>query len=201
MLVAFSPFAWLTDLVSDEWWTYLLVFGAVVFDADLPLIPGEAVIVTAAIAAHEGGLSVWLVGLSAAAGGIVGDNVSYVLGEKGGQRAYDRLFSGKKSQERFEWAKERLERHGSWVIPAARFVPGGRTGVTFAAGTTEVTWPRFAIADAAAAGMWAIYATALGYFGGAAFESSWKAFLLAFGIGATVGLAGFGFYKIAESHS
>ncbi len=29
MIVAFAPFSWLTDLVSDQWWTCLLVFGAV----------------------------------------------------------------------------------------------------------------------------------------------------------------------------
>ena len=197
MVLAFAPFAWLTHLVSNHWWTYPLVFAAVVLDADLPIVPSETVIVTAAIAAHAGHLSVWVVGLAAALGGIVGDNISYALGAFVGRPAFERLFHGEKSRRRYDWSKEKLERQGVWIVPAARFVPGGRTAITFAAGTTAMTWRRFAIADAVAACVWAFYATALGYFGGAAFGTGWRSFALALGIGAVVGLAGFAYYRLA----
>jgi membrane-associated protein len=52
--------------------------------------------------------------------------------------------------------------------------------VTLSAGTLGYPWRRFAVFDAAAALIWAAYATLLGYFGGKTFEgAAWKGLLLA----------------------
>jgi membrane protein DedA with SNARE-associated domain len=53
-----------------------------------------------------------------------------------------------------------------------------------------MSWPRFLAADASAAITWAAYACILGSIGGAAFESTWTAVLLALGMAAvlTIGL-------------
>jgi membrane protein DedA with SNARE-associated domain len=49
-------------------------------------------------------------------------------------------------------------------------------------------WRRFFAFDTVAALIWALYATALGYFGGRAFENAaWKGLLLALGTGFAVG--------------
>ena len=69
------------------------------------------------------------------------------------------------------------------LIVIGRFIPGGRTAVTLSAGTLQYPWRRFVLFDAAAALIWALYATLLGYFGGRAFEDApWKGLLLALGI-------------------
>jgi membrane protein DedA with SNARE-associated domain len=76
-------------------------------------------------------------------------------------------------------------------VIAGRFIPGGRTAVTFAAGTVGYPWRRFLMADAVAAVIWGAYGTGIGYFGGAAFaHDTWKALLLAFAIaiGATAAI-------------
>jgi membrane-associated protein len=52
----------------------------------------------------------------------------------------------------------------------ARFIPGGRTATTLTMGATGYPRARFAGWDAVAAVLWAMYATLLGYLGGAAFE-------------------------------
>ena len=58
---------------------------------------------------------------------------------------------------------------------------------TFAAGTLDMTWRRFALYDAIAVTVWAVYAAMLGYLGGAAFrEDLWKTLLLGFGIAVAV---------------
>jgi membrane protein DedA with SNARE-associated domain len=67
-MLVLTIFGWLTDLVSGEWWTYLLVFGVALADAVLPLVPSETIVILAGIAAAAGGLEIWLV---IALGGIV----------------------------------------------------------------------------------------------------------------------------------
>jgi len=71
----------------------------------------------------------------------------------------------------------------------ARFLSIGRTLTTLAAGTLELPWRRFAVADAIAATLWGIYAAMLGYAGSASFENSlWKPLALALGIAALLAL-------------
>jgi membrane-associated protein len=70
----------------------------------------------------------------------------------------------------------------------ARFVPGGRTATTFTAGAVHLPWPRFAVADAAGAILWAVYAAGLGYLGGETFERR-PLHALLFGLGAALLIA------------
>jgi SNARE associated Golgi protein len=50
--------------------------------------------------------------------------------------------------------------HGVWIIVVARFIPGGRTATTYAAGTVGMPWRRFLPADAIAVALWALYVRA-----------------------------------------
>jgi membrane-associated protein len=71
----------------------------------------------------------------------------------------------------------------------ARFLPVGRTLTTFAPGTLGMPWKRFVVADAVAACVWAVYASMLGYAGGAGFEHSlWKPLLLSLGVAGALSL-------------
>ena len=79
---------------------------------------------------------------------------------------------------RWCWRWHRTTRPG-----ATGAIPGGRTAVTLAAGTLAFAWRRFAVFDAIAALIWALYASLLGYFGGRAFENAaWKGLLVALGV-------------------
>ena len=88
--------------------------------------------------------------------------------------------------------RTQLRLHGAWIIIIARFIPGGRTATTYVAGTLEMPWKRrFLPADTAAAVLWSLYASALGYFGGAAFENNlWLPLLIAAGVSVLVAGAG-----------
>jgi membrane protein DedA with SNARE-associated domain len=69
-------------------------------------------------------------------------------------------------------AHEMLDRRGAYIIVIGRFIPGGRTAVTFSAGYIPTfPWRRFVLYDAVAAAIWASYAAGLGYFGGKTFEN------------------------------
>ena len=83
-----------------------------------------------------------------------------------------------------------LDERGGYIIVVARFIPGGRTAATIAAGTLEMPWRRFIVFDTIAGAVWGSYAGLLGYFGGKTFEDDpLKGFLLAFAIALAVAAA------------
>src|SRR3954447_18195631 len=157
---------WLTQLIEGSAWAYPALLALVAMDGLIPLVPGEGAVLTGSILAAGGDLNVVLVFAAAFAGAFAGDNAAYGAGRLLGRRAIDRLARGERSRERVHWARELIRRRGRSIIVVARFVPGGRTATTLAAGSLEMPWRRFAAADALACGAWAAYVTALGYLGG-----------------------------------
>jgi membrane-associated protein len=181
-------FDWLLRFVTDSPWTYAIIAGVAALDAFFPVVPSETIVITAGVLSAQNHLDVWTVFPAAALGSFLGDNISFALGRYLGDPVAARLFRKGKTRERLNWAEEKLEERGATLIVAGRFVPGGRTAVTFAAGTVGYSWRKFLAADAGAAVLWGAYGTAIGYFGGAAFaHDTWKALLLAFGIAVGVG--------------
>jgi membrane-associated protein len=177
-------FDWLINVVSGHPVTYLIVFAVAGADVLMPILPAETVVLAASIIAAHGGLQVWILIPAVALGGFCGDNVSFALGRRVGDPVARRLFRSEKAQRRLAWASRALRRRGGVVIVVGRFLPGGRTGGTFAAGTLEMPWHRFARADAIAATTWSVYVVLLGYFGGEAFRRSlWKPLVFALAVG------------------
>ena len=175
----------LTDALAGSAWAYVLVFAVVAGDALLPLLPGETMVVTGGVLSASGDLSVSLVFAAGAAGAFLGDSASYWLGRKLGSRAAERLLRGEKGKRSIEWARRALEKRGRTLIAVARFVPGGRTAVTFTAGSTGFPGRTFALADTIGVTVWSAYNVGLGRIGGAAFEEEpWKGLVLAFGLAA-----------------
>jgi membrane protein DedA with SNARE-associated domain len=173
-----------TQLVADaSGWAYAILFVLALLDAILPVVPSETSVITAGVVAAQGGLSLPLVILFAAAGAFAGDNIAYWIGNRYGQRVNDRFFTSEKAQERVAWAHRQVQKRGGELIVIARFIPAGRTVVTLSAGTLEYPYRKFVFFDVIAAVIWASYAGLLGYFGGQAFEHQpWKGLLLAFAI-------------------
>jgi membrane-associated protein len=172
------------DWVSGAWWSYPVVFLVSMLDAFFPFVPSETVVITAGVLASSGDLSLPLVIVCAILGAIAGDNISYGLGAWLGERRVKRLFAGSKSRRAFDWAERQLKVRGFYLIIVARFIPGGRTAVTFSCGYLRaMPWRRFILADVIAATLWGTYAALLGYIGGKQFEDApWKGLLLAFAV-------------------
>jgi membrane-associated protein len=188
---------WLTHLIEGSAWAYPAIVALVAMDGLVPMVPGEGAVLTASILAADGHLSFALVLLSATAGAFAGDNASYAVGRLLGRRAVARLCRKEKTKARVSWARELIRRRGSPMIVAARFVPGGRTATTLAAGSLGMTWRRFAAADAAASFLWAAYVAALGYLGGSTFQHSlWKPLLLAAGVAVGVTALGEAYRRV-----
>ena len=126
----------------------------------------------------------WVIA-AGAAGAFAGDSLSYALGRFVGRPAQERFLRRRATREALGWAERQLAMRGGLVVIVGRYVPGGRTAVTFTAGVTHYSYPTFALFDAVGAVTWATYASLLGYFGGRFFHDHvWAALLLAFGIAA-----------------
>ena len=173
-----------TEIVSQaSAWAYAIVFLVAFLDALVPLVPSETAVITAGVVAAGGDLSLALTVSAAAGGAFIGDNSAYGIGRRFGRRVTERFFRSGRSRKRIEWAQRQVDARGGELIVLARFIPGGRTAVTLTAGTLRYPWRKFALFDALAALVWAVYASLLGYFGGRAFERApWKGLLLAVGI-------------------
>jgi membrane-associated protein len=182
--------SFVTHFVTASPATYAIVFGIVAIDALLPFAQAEAVVITAAVLAAQGELSIWPLIPIVAAAGFVGDNASYLVGRNIGGPIAARLGRNERRKKKLQHAQAGIRNHGRLVVVVGRFLPVGRTLTTLTAGTLEMPWGRFAVADAIAACAWAVYATMLGYAGGSSFEHSlWKPLLFAFGIALLLALA------------
>ena len=181
-------FEQMVDWVSGSNWSYVAIFAVAVVDAFFPLVPSESMVIIAGALAGAGDLRIELVILAAASGAIVGDNISYGIGKLAGERTVRRLFRHEKAHKGFDWAEKQLVERGSYIILIARFIPFGRTAVTFTAGYTQgLPWHRFFRYDVIAGVLWGTYAAMLGYIGGKQFEEQpWKGVLLGLGIAFSV---------------
>lgn len=184
-------FQMMVDWVSGSNWSYVVVFAVAVIDAFFPVVPSESMVIVAGTLAGAGDLNVFLVIFAAWTGAVIGDNISYGIGKWAGEHTVRRLFKHPKAHRGFDWAEQQLEERGSYIVIIARFIPFGRTAVTFTAGYTHgLPWYRFFRYDVVAGGVWATYATMLGYLGGKQFEEQpWKGVLLGLAIAFAVAFA------------
>jgi membrane protein DedA with SNARE-associated domain len=142
------------------YWAVFVLVGAE--SLGIPL-PGEtALIVAGTYAGHTHRLSPWLIFAVAAAAAIIGDNIGYWIGDKGGYRLARRYGSKVRLDERkLKIARYLFDRHGAKVVFFGRFVSVLRTYAAFLAGTSRMRWRRFLPANAAGGIVWAaIYSTA-----------------------------------------
>jgi membrane protein DedA with SNARE-associated domain len=167
-------------------WGYLAVAGFLFFeDFGVPL-PGETLLIAASLYAGAGHLNIWLVGLVAWAAAVLGDNVGYLIGRKGGRELVEKF--GKYvfvTSDRLDRAEVFFRKHGGKVVFIARFVEGLRQLNGIIAGTVEMPWRRFLIFNMAGAAVWVATWTSLGYLAGNHVETIARDFTY-FAIGAGV---------------
>lgn len=183
-MLAFS-FSSLTSYVSRSYWTYPFLFAIAAVDAFFPIVPSETSVILGGSLAGQKGLSIVLVIVFAAAGAILGDNITYWIGRKAEGWVIRHLLRGKRS--RLDWAERQIDERGGSLIVTARFIPGGRTLTMVTCGVTEYPWRRFILFTTLAGIIWACYAGLLGYIAGQQFEhDKWKGFAIAFAIAISV---------------
>jgi membrane protein DedA with SNARE-associated domain len=128
-------------------------------------VPGETMLLTAAVyAGVSGHLAIALVITAAAAGAILGDNVGYLIGRTLGQ-GVERRFggAGRRSGSALQVGRYLFQRHGGKAVFFGRFVAVLRIFAALLAGATHMPWPRFALYNAAGSVLWATLMGLLGY--------------------------------------
>jgi membrane protein DedA with SNARE-associated domain len=133
----------------------LVFFGVGIESMGVP-IPGETVLVIAAVAAGKGTLVPWQVALCAWTGAVIGDNIGYALGHHYGERFWKlpvvRRFD---HPARIAKAESFFKRRRGWlVVFLARFVAILRIFAGPIAGITHMHWRAFLLANALGAACW-----------------------------------------------
>ena len=146
---------------------YGALFGVLFAESfGLPL-PGETFLVAASFLAVQGQLSIWLVGLTAWAAAVLGDNVGYAMGRFGGRRLVAR--HGARvgiSAARLNKTERFFAHYGPEVVIVARFFPLLRQLNGIAAGSAGMGWKRFVSYNALGALLWVgAWSTGVYYFG------------------------------------
>ena len=164
-----------------RWLAYVTLFLVVGGESAGVPLPGETSLVTGGVLASKGHLSIYLVIVAAAAGAIVGDNVGYLIGRRGGRWLMKR--GGERRQRLFARGQEFFDRHGAKTVFVGRWLPGLRITASWLAGIHKMKWRRFAFWNAAGGISWAISVGLAAYLLGQAAASAFRTFgLVAAGI-------------------
>src|SRR5438128_1324439 len=130
-------------------------------------LPGETALIAAGILASEGHLSIELVIVVAAAAAIVGDNVGFWIGRKGGRRLLELPGPLQRHRQRLIESGERIfERHGGKTVFFGRWFSGLRIASAWLAGVNRMPWGTFLVYNALGGIAWAVTVGMLSYWAG-----------------------------------
>ncbi len=155
--------AWLVDLFARYGYA-VVFFGVLLENAGLP-VPGETALLAGAALSRSGTLFLPWVVATAIVGAILGDNIGFMIGRRGGRALVERF--GPKiglTPPRLEQFDAFFDRHGAKTVFIARFVTGLRVFGAVLAGTSGLPWGRFLVYNGSGAVAWAMTFGAVGYF-------------------------------------
>ncbi|HEV3047463.1 MAG TPA: DedA family protein [Solirubrobacteraceae bacterium] len=155
---------------------YPLLFVLVMSEAGGVPIPGETALIAAAVLASQGKLRIELVIALAALGAIVGDNLGYAIGRKGGRWLLERPGAfARQRREVLRIGEPFFEVHGPKAVFFGRFILGLRVWASWLAGATRMHWRSFVFWNALGGASWAcaigLAAYFLGHSAGGAIEA------------------------------
>lgn len=152
-------------------WIYGLLFLIVFCETGLvvlPLLPGDSLLFTAGVLAGNvnNNLDVGLIIILLIIAALLGDNANYFIGKflakKGEGAKLFGIFTIKK--EYIDKTHSFYEKHGSFAIIVARFVPIVRTFAPFVAGVGSMKYSRYITFCIIGAILWVTVITLAGYF-------------------------------------
>jgi membrane protein DedA with SNARE-associated domain len=183
------PVHWVADLLAGVPPLVVFLIVALVVGVEsmgVPL-PGEIVLVAAALLAATTGLSPWGVAIGAAAGAIVGDSIGYYIGRRGGRALLEKLgrrFPKHMGPRQLTQAERIFDKWGAWAVFFGRWIALLRIFAGPLAGAMKMPYARFLAANAAGGATWAFATTFLIYSLGQVAERwlsrfSWAALVIA----------------------
>jgi membrane protein DedA with SNARE-associated domain len=163
-------------------------------------VPGETALIAAAVLASQGVMVLWEVLVVAALAAIIGDNIGYWIGRKGGRTLLLRWRVTRTSAQRLLPPGERFfRRHGPKTVFLARFIAGLRVVAAWIAGITHMHWATFLKWNALGGIVWAVGYGLLAYFFGRALVDAISTYGLVagvvLGVVAVAAFIGFKYWK------
>jgi undecaprenyl-diphosphatase len=153
---------WIIELFAR--YGYAVVFlGVFLENTGLP-VPGETALLAGAALSRSGRLSLPWVIVTAIAGAILGDNLGFLIGRRGGRALVERF--GPRvglTRDRLLQFDRFFDRHGAKTVFIARFVTGLRVFGALLAGTSGLSWGRFLLYNSTGAFAWATTFGGVGY--------------------------------------
>ena len=149
--------------LSQNPWFLLFLFVVAFLDSVFPVVPSEFSVIAGGVASGGGMLiddqrvlSVLLVIVIAAIGAYLGDSFAYLIGNRSDKLLRRIFFRGEKGEKRLIATGNQIRKRGGLLLITARFIPGGRTAMTFSCGLTGqpfLAW--FTRWDLLATSLWA----------------------------------------------
>ncbi|HEX3592939.1 MAG TPA: DedA family protein, partial [Pseudonocardiaceae bacterium] len=177
---------------------YLLVGGVVGIESLGIPVPGEIVLISAALlsAQHTIPVSPLWIGVAASCGAIIGDSIGFLIGRRWGGPLFEWL--GRKFPSHFgpahvAYAEKVFRKWGVFAVFFGRFIALLRIFAGPLSGALEMPYPRFLAANAAGGICWAGGLTAAIYYLGEVADKwfsrfSWIALIVAVLCGLAIGL-------------
>jgi membrane protein DedA with SNARE-associated domain len=123
---------------------YAAVFGLIAIETMGIPVPGETALIAAALLAHKGSMDIVVVVALAAAAAIIGDNVGFFIGRKGGRRLFLRPGPLLAQRQRvIEAGEPFFARHGPKAVFLGRWASGLRIASAWLAGMNGMRWTVF----------------------------------------------------------
>lgn len=185
---------WLTTIPPMA--VYLIAGLAVGIESLGVPIPGETILVAAAILSsrHEVAISPHGIAIAAILGAVIGDTIGYTIGRRYGQRLFgylERRFPHHFSRDLVDYAEHVFQRWGMLAVFVGRFIALLRIFAGPLSGSLKMHYPRFLVANASGAVCWAGGTTYLVYYIGTTAEQYLKNFsYVALGLAVVIGLLG-----------
>ncbi|MEU6403232.1 DedA family protein [Streptomyces sp. NPDC046985] len=158
-------------------------------------LPGEIILVSAALmsAQHGSAVNPVVLGACATAGAVLGDSIGYAIGRKGGRPLLAWLgarFPRHFGEGQVATAERSFEKWGMWAVFAGRFVALLRIFAGPLAGVLRMPYWKFLVANVLGGVCWAGGTTAVIYYVGVVAESWLKKFSwLGLAVAVLIGLA------------
>jgi membrane protein DedA with SNARE-associated domain len=159
-------------------WGYVLLGLATMLEASAFIglaVPGEAALLFAGFLAQQGRLSLPLAIAVAFVGAVLGDSIGYEIGRHGGERLRDTRVGRVVGRERWDRARDLMNRHGALAVFLGRFVGMVRAVVPAVAGDARLPYPKFLLWNVLGAAVWSAATVFAGYLAGSAYTAvaSW----------------------------
>jgi undecaprenyl-diphosphatase len=166
------------------------------------LLPGTPILMAIAGAAAMSGLSIWPIMVVAVLGAVIGDSVSFWLGERFSARLR-RLWPFARRPDLLAEAEGFFRRHGMASVALCRFLPVLRSTVPLVAGMVGMPRRRFLLANVLSAFVWAPLHVLPAKYAGLSLdrlaEGDWQPAALCLAAFAAVTLAGWAVHRMVKA--